>query len=338
MNGRLESELKIEKGIDTRLLSAPPFVIEWNEYLKANGKSATTRKDYLYKILRFLRFVDDDVKNIKIEDVTSSSVIMYFSSLQTTDIKGETNYTSDSYRQTVWTCLNDFFGFLMEKKMTRENPLKYIERPKNRDLARIRSSRINLTFEDFQKILNSVEKGVGSHKAREFQLLTKQRDLCIMLIFMNTGIRKSALINLNVDNVDFDRRKLTLYDKGKKIQDFILNDTLIDMIAKWLNDRRVFFNIQDEGGALFVSRNGNRMSATAIDDIVKKYTKDALGIELSPHKLRGGLISILMNEKHDAEFVRKFIGHSNVSTTLRYVTTDNTEKQEGCDIMSRLVV
>ena len=56
--------------------------------------------------------------------------------------------------------------------------------------------------------------------------------------------------------------------------------------------------------------------------------------ELSPHKIRGGDVSILYKETGDAEFCRRAVGHSNIATTQRYITTGGEEKKRAAEIMS----
>ena len=89
--------------------------------------------------------------------------------------------------------------------------------------------------------------------------------------------------------------------------------------------------------ALFISKYGERISAKGVSNIVKKYTEEALGKPLSPHKLRAGFCSILYNKTHDTEFVRRAVGHSNISTTQRYIVTDGDEKRQSASIIGKAI-
>ena len=79
------------------------------------------------------------------------------------------------------------------------------------------------------------------------------------------------------------------------------------------------------------------MSASTIKYLVYKYTERALGKALSPHKLRAGYCSILYNQTHDIEFVRRAVGHANVATTQRYIVTNGSEKKKVAEIMGSLL-
>jgi site-specific recombinase XerC len=191
---------------------------------------------------------------------------------------------------------------------------------------------MHLNKDDFNSIYKAVCDGAGSEKAKSFQYSFKNRDIAIMLLFMTTGMRKTALITLNIQDIDFDNQSIIVVDKGEIEQKYTLNDLTMKYINLWMYDRDEYTDTE----ALFVSKEGTRLSGTGIDKIVKKYTKEGLGIELSPHKLRAGFASILYETKHDAEFVRKAIGHSNISTTLRYITTDNKEREESSKILGNV--
>ena len=106
------------------------------------------------------------------------------------------------------------------------------------------------------------------------------------------------------------------------------------MLNVWLQDReQILKMLGKESDALFINYNGDRMSSNNIERMVKRYTKHAIGTPISPHKLRAGFCSILYNETHDLEFVRRAVGHSDISTTQRYVVTDNQESLRANQIM-----
>lgn len=334
MKGRLEHDLKISNEILEKIKYAPMYVQEWNNYLIAEEKTAATRKDFINKTLRFLSFIKKDICLVKLSDITQSAIVNYFSSLQTKNRNGKITYTSDSYKQTVWSCLNNFLNYLKQTGQIENNYMSLIKRPQNKDLIRINNTRTLLSKEDFSAILNSVKKGVGTSKARIAQAPFRSRDMSIMLLFMTTGIRKTALTEINVSDIDIDTKTLVIVDKGDVEQKYHLSDMCCDAIKQWLCVRDDYAHFMEQ--ALFVSNNGNRMAGNTVDKLVKKYTEDAIGVPLSPHKLRAGFCSILYEEKGDIEFVRRSVGHSNVSTTMRYIVTDNKEREEASEIINSI--
>ena len=93
MSARLEDEQKKEAKIEEKLKSMPDFVTDWYYNLKASDITASSRRDMVNKINRFLKSINSDVKNVKLSDITKLKVNIYMGSI---------NDKSDSYRQTVW--------------------------------------------------------------------------------------------------------------------------------------------------------------------------------------------------------------------------------------------
>lgn len=336
MQGRLENELKKEQAILTKLQTMPDYVSEWYYNLKASQRTATTLRDYVNKIHNFLFFINSNVSEVKIKDINLSNVQRFFISIQTKEVNGQTVYTSDSYQQTVWCCLNSFLEFLKETGRIDKNYIKMISKPKNKDLEKINEHRMLLTKSDFNKILQSVKYGAGSGKAKSFQDRMKSRDMAIMLLFMTTGMRKTALSEINVEDVRFDVDVLYVTDKGDKHHTYVLSEKTLSALSDWMYDRQVWDNGTSD--ALFITEKGERISPSAIYKLVDKYCSDALGYHVSPHKLRAGFCSILYGETGNAEFVRRAVGHSNISTTQRYIVTNNKEKEEASGLIDHILI
>ena len=337
MNGRLENDLKREKIIKGKLVSMPDYVKKWDAYLAASEKSTTTRRDYIYKIASFLRYINKDINHVKVTDFTKLNVDSYLATLSTvTDRNGNIRKSSDSFKQTVWSCLNNFFEFLIEYGYISEKPINMKKKPKNNDLSRINSNRILLDKYDFQDILEAVENGAGSWKAKTRQLKWKDRDLSIILLFMTTGMRETALSEINLSDIDWNEDKLVIVDKGDRTHEYYLNDKTKTAILNWLSIRSEVLKDTNEE-ALFLTYQGKRISASGLRKLVAKYCKEGLNIEISPHKLRSGFCSIMYEKTRDIEKVRRMVGHSNIATTQRYIVTDRQEKKEASLIMESIL-
>lgn len=334
MKGRIENELKIEKSINNVLSALPSYAEEWYYNLRASNKQPSSCLDFLNKLKRFLAFINDDIKNIKPEQLTLLSIEKYFINIQTKNGKdGQRTHTSGSYQYSTWCALHNFFDFMTNRNYIRKNYVECIRRPKNNDLQRINQNRIMLTKDDFVKILDSVNNGSGSNIAKNRQKKYKSRDISIILLFMTTGMRREALAEINIEDVDLKNKTLLVVDKGMKEHKYVLNDMVVNNIIEWIEVRK---EITSNNDALFISGNGKRMTGSALYKLVKKYCDDALGYAVSPHKLRSGFCSILYEMKGDIEFVRRVVGHSNIATTQRYIVTSNDERREAANMISGL--
>lgn len=340
MQGRIENENKINAKIMNKLKMMPLYVTEWYYNMKASGTEITSCRDYINKLFLFLSYINEDVKSVEPSDITSAATEMYFDKIKMKTVirNGEETYvyTSDSYKQCVWSCLKKFMDFMVNKGYMETNYVTHIARSKNKDLYRINQTRVHLTEDDFNNILSSVAHGCGSSRAITKQEKYRNRDMAIMLLFMTTGMRRTALSEINISDINFATGKLEIIDKGKIPHRYILSNRVLNCIQDWLEDRKELNNSNKD--ALFINYKGERLSGKAIYDIVEKYSIDALGYKISPHKLRSGFCSIMYDKTGgNIEFVRRAVGHANVSTTQRYITTDNNECERAGAIITNLL-
>lgn len=332
MQGRLENEMKMQRTTDEIIKNMPYFVNEWYINMKASRKTASSCQEYVRKIQRFIKYISDNPTEMNVGEITLQACESYMIACQTrVNDDGLIVYTSDSYQLTVWCALNSLLKFLSKRNYIEHNFMEDIDRPVNRDLDRINNERVLLTQKDFNKILNAAKNGSSFMNG-----IFNSRDALIILLFMTTGMRKTALSEINIEDINVDEQILQVVDKGNKTHFYPLNDQTMIYLKRWLCDRETLVN-NNSGSALFLNRNGIRIAPHGIWDIVKKYTKEGIGIELSPHKLRSGLCSILYSQTHDVEFVRRVIGHSNIQTTQRYIKTGGDEKQKAMQIMSNIL-
>ena len=342
MNGRIEKDFKQFSKTEIELTDLPKFITDWYYYLKANDKTASTCKDYIKKSKHFLQFINKKIWLITPNDINEELVVKYFIEIKTKKReeygKIIIEYTSDSYRQTVWSCLNNLFDFLESQELIPYNYIQKakIKRPKSKTIDMINNKKELLTENDFKAILNAVDNGTGSKKARAFQKKFRNRDKCILELLMTTGMRKGALISINVEDIDMENKILTVIDKGEVMHEYKLSDSIIQTIDDWLIDRTLI-TCGKVTGALFVSRYGGRISDQGLDKIIAKYSEEALSYSISPHKIRSGFISIIQEKKHDIEFTRRVAGHKNVTTTQRYIVTKNNEREEASVLMEQLL-
>lgn len=330
MDGRLQNELRIDNKINKILEDSPSYLREWNENMKASKKTAATRHSYILIIRKYLHSINQKINKVKVCDFNESNVEKYMISIQTKiDKNGELKYTSDSYQQLTWSCLYSFFEFLQMKGYVNKNYIKVVKRPKNHDLERINEHRILLTSDDFKKLLDEVEK--------TWNPVRRARNRAMLMVFMNTGMRESALISLMPENINYRSKTLSVIDKGNKRHEYDLTDRTIEALKNWMEvrDQLCRHEIYDEN--IFITHEGKAMNRTSLLSWLRKLSKDSIGIAITPHKLRSGLASILYDQTHDIEFVRRAIGHSNVETTQRYIVTNGDERKVASEIIDNLI-
>lgn len=320
MKGRLEHDLKNEKMSEQLAKEMPKEVQEWY-YNLAVSMEPRSCYAYLSYMKTFLRFLGDPQTTKEITDI---DVQRFMKSIETKTVNGELVSTSFSYRQVVYSALNKFFEYSVKKKWREDNPMQLIRRARQKDNVK----RIYLTEDDLQKILTIANE----EKESDRQKIARLRNIAILRVFMATGIRETALCEINTEDINFDNSTLTVVDKGNKTHIHMLGSKTMIAIKNWLDVRDNFLKGKSTN-ALFLSVNGRRIVARNVEDIVNEYTEAALGKRLSPHKLRAAYGTILYDKTKDIRLVQDRMGHSSVTTTQLYVVQDNSAAEKAAKLM-----
>jgi len=292
---------------------APDIIKEFLNYLQTiKGKSIKTVDEYYLDLRTFFRFIKQerglvDVStefcDIKIDDVNLELI----KSVTLTDCYEFMNFAmrernnANSARSRKSSALRTFYHYLVVKKNYFENdPTKDLESPKTR-----KSLPKYLTLEQSLELLNSVEG--------EF----KERDCCILTLFLNCGMRLAELVGINLSDIRSDN-SLRLLGKGNKERTVYLNESCVYAINNYKAVRPV--NCKDKK-ALFISRQMNRISPKTVQAIVYKYLEkiglDAQGY--SCHKLRHTAATLMYQHGQvDIRVLKEVLGHQNLGTTEIY--------------------
>ena len=328
MEGRIENQIKAEKKINELLQELPGIVTEY--YMNfSSSKEFRSCLVYIQKIKMFLLFYIED-KKIDLKDVDFSQIkdVDIAKFLKAKEIKennnGEISYTSFAYRNLCWSILNSFFSFLEKKRYIESNPVRLIERTKKVDNV----ERKFLNIDDLEKIKESINKGAGSENAIKYQKKWKTRDLAIFYTFISTGMRESALCEIDMNRIDFKNNILEVTDKEHKINTYIISEKLEKILKAWIKERKKILNGK-ESDALFISNRKTRITSRSVIYIINKYSDDALESKISPHKLRAAFCNIMFKKSNrDMDFTRSVMKHDNAKTTRIYLESNDRENSE----------
>lgn len=145
-----------------------------------------------------------------------------------------------------------------------------------------------------------------------------ERDYCIIVFFLNCGMRLSELITIDLGDFKDDTIKIT--GKGNKERLVYLNNACQAALDHYLPARAALNNLRDKE-ALFVSkRTGKRLTARRVEQIVADCLRTA-GLDhlgYSPHKLRHTAATLMYQGGVDMLAIKEILGHENVSTTQIY--------------------
>lgn len=181
-----------------------------------------------------------------------------------------------------------------------------------------------LTTKDTQMLINELVSNIEyskKHYGADRQFLA-QRDYAMILMMLETGLRYSDIFSIPFHKRDItDNVLIVTVQKTKKQLRFFLSDYLMDAILKYQD----MHNARSE--YLFCAANGNAIANNAANKIIAKHCKRA-GIEkeVSCHVLRHTCGALMYAETKDLAFVKELLGHSSVTTTQRYVYSEDIVK------------
>jgi len=164
--------------------------------------------------------------------------------------------------------------------------------------------------------------------------LSGLRDKAIIELLFSTGLRVSELVSLDVDDINFERKEISVLGKGKKIRLVFISDSAAEWLDQYIKNRG--FDKHQEGSLskrvndpLFLSKNGTRLTVRSIERIVKKYSLRA-GItkKVSPHTLRHSFATDLLIAGADIRSVQSMLGHSSITTTQIYTHVTDQHLKE----------
>ncbi len=270
-----------------------------------------TEEAYYIDLRTFLRYLklknnlvssDTDWHEIKIADVPLSLIRKFTlnDAYQYLRFLKDDRNNSTATRSRKTSALKQFYIYLHKKaKLIAENPLVDLELPRIKNkLPKY------LSLEESLTLLQNVDSKF------------KERDFCIILLFLNCGMRLSELVGLNLNDFSKDNRSLRLFGKGSKERIVFLNDPCIQALEDYLKVRPPVDN-----NAMFLSANKTRISKRRVQQMVEENLKrSGLGnLGITTHKLRHTAATIMYQHGNvDTLVLRDILGHKSIATTEIY--------------------
>ena len=311
------------------ILSAPPVLrdfLTYNETIK--GKSSKSVEEYYLDLQTFFRYLLSirglADKNTEFDKIDISSVdANLLSTVTISDLYAFIVYCKNdrgnnaATRARKTSTLRIFFKYLTSQiHLLEVNPAELLESPKVKSgLPR------HLTLEDSLELLSCVE---GPYR---------ERDYCILTLFLNCGMRLSELCGLNLSDIRPDNT-MRLLGKGNKERIVYLNDACSEAIKSYLAVRPNEGVNANDKNALFISRNKRRISNKTVQHLVKNYLEKAgLGGQgFSTHKLRHTAATLMYQHGNvDIRVLKDILGHANLGTTQIYTHISDKQIKNAID-------
>jgi site-specific recombinase XerD len=288
--------------------------LSYHETIQAH--SPKTVDEYFLDLRTFFRFLKlekglvprtAEFSEISILDVDIALV----GSVTLTDVYSFMNYLSrdrglgPAARARKIAAIRSFYKYLTHKaKLLAENPMQDLDAPHlKKTLPR---------YLDLDQSIHLLESIDGRNR---------ERDYCILTLFLNCGVRISELVGLNLTDVRGDQ--LRVLGKGNKERILFLNDACRQALDDWLAVRPS--TAAADKNALFLTRRHTRMTTDAVHYMVKQRLKRA-GLDASQyssHKLRHTAATLMLQNGVDVRTLQEVLGHEHLNTTQIYTHVDN---------------
>lgn len=341
-----------ERQLDDMLMDMPVFVNDF--FRRILRLSINTRIQYCYDLKLFFNFLIDNIDEFKgkeIKDLTYQDLNMitlehidqfmeYIMYYETEVNFKNSNETKIIQRQNTeyginrkMACLKSFFSNLYKITLSKDkddpnkleknlSPLIKLQEPKLKQ-------RYRMDYDTIEGFLLAIKTGIGKEgKLNEAQFNyiksnTQERDLCIISVLAETGIRISELVNINIEDIDFNKKQIKVIRKGGR-EDFVYYNFSEDFIKKYYEIRKNTTPRKGHEEAFFLSIQRRRITPRAVQLMIEKYAEIQTNKKVTPHTFRRSFATNLYEETRDVYLVASLIGDT-VGVTARHYTKLNED-------------
>lgn len=200
--------------------------------------------------------------------------------------------------------LKAFYKFLMKIKHIEVSPLL-----KHRTLKVSKKVQIPFSEKELEMVLDGFQFNDGFEAVRD--------KLLIELLY-STGIRRSELINLRLDAVDFSNKSIKVLGKRNKERIIPVLEIVLNQMRLYLKEREGLFFVKDPE-YFFLTKKGLKLNESFVYRLINSYFSDVSEkVKRSPHMLRHTFATHLLNNGADLSSVKELLGHSSLASTQVY--------------------
>ncbi len=311
-----------------------------------NGESVNTQVGYCIDIRVFLNYLRlavfpelDSIKDITADHlnrVTASDLISfkhYLKEYEVESVSPSGRMVKRVYRNSPYginrkmSAVRGLFIYLYKTDQLSQNVTDKI------DFAKLHQKiKKPLTTQETLALLDVIFHGENYYDGRtktEY-LKRKLRDNALFLTYLGTGVRVSELVNLNIEQIDFDTSSFIVTRKGGDEQEIFMPPQVENAMWEYLHENPAEEKPR-ETGPVFLSRNGRRITTASVESLLKNYCRTA-GIthpdKTRPHALRRTFACRLLEDGIDIKMVAELMGHKNIEVTHRYYAQYNAKARK----------
>ena len=257
---------------------------------KLQGLSDKTLGVYGKEIKKFMNSI-----NKPLNEVTTDDIRYYLACMQ---LKGTcTNVTIDNTRR----FLSTFYNWMEEEEHIKRSPMKKVKKIKSK---------------------KEVKKPFTPQEVEVLKMNCKNKmEIAIVEMLFSTGARCNELVNIKIEDINFQENEIKILGKGNKERIVYFNESTKARILDYMKEKKV------DSEYLFTKSlyPFTKLGRDRIEVIVRRLGERA-GVEKThPHRFRRTFASTAAKRGMPIEEIQKILGHESLSTTQIYVTVDDDE-------------
>ena len=275
------------------------LIKDFKNFLKfEKNLTENTIQSYVLDIKKLIDFIEDSYTNKKADNITNNDIKQF--------IYTQSKIIGTRSQSRLISSIKKFFHFLEIEKLIEENPTDELEYPKIG--LKIPET---LTTIEIDSLINYFKNSKNN----------SLRNSTITEVLYSCGVRVSELINIKISDIFFEDFLIKVNGKGNKERFVPMSKLSKIMIKDYISSER--FNIIPKKGYqdfLFLNNRGQSLTRVMIYTILN-IAKKGLGFKkkISPHLLRHSFATHLIENGADISSIQKMLGHTNITTTERYL-------------------
>ena len=286
------------------------YIEAFPRYLRGQcGLSENTERIYSADIQSFRQYLG--IEELTLIDMNRQMLRGYLAWLSTEARGGQRGFARVSVARKL-TVVRIFYRFLVQEGLFRSTPV-----PSGQSFK----VKIAKTLPDFLG-QREVERLIDAPDENTVQGI---RDKAILETLYASGIRLSEIHGLNLDDIRFANREITVQGKGSKERPVLFGRPTEEALRRYINEARREL-VSQPTNALFLNRYGKRLSRRSFEKLVRKYSIQAgARAYVHPHTLRHTFATHMLEGGADLRVIQGLLGHSSPTTTQIYT---HVTKQE----------
>jgi len=284
------------ESVDNKYAMFKDLLQQFYYQCRVKNLTETTLRGYGDRLSNFYQFIKS--KNVLFENVKRSTIEEY--------VLSQKDKVSDYTVNGRIRVLKLFFNYLVTEGLWNNgNPLEKVQFIKAE-----KKIKPVLTSQDVEKLLSVPNK-------RSF---SGCRNFCMILVFWDSLIRLSELINVKLDDLNLRDGLLKVYGKGRKERIVPLGSKAIKSLHYYL----IKYRNQIEGEYLFCTSKGKPLEQRNVQRILDRIGK-RIGIHVSPHLIRHSAATWWIRQGAQPMYLQNLMGHTSMSVTQKYINLANVD-------------